>query len=275
MVPSDSNYFWVRVFDYDFERDDYDKGIMLDEFYLKDLEGGREEAKQAVREKYSGKAQKDIGFAKPKKQKNGLYAIVMESSKFFYDRFCKTIETYCFACHKPISGKASEFPRAYLDSDGDDEEAVYFCNYDCKRDYHDKINPFSEGEFQVKEEGAHGDIFGYIYLIYNKAENVYYVGQTRFMPFFRWQEHVKDGAKGDIKDLSFSVLTEVRRSRKQNDEFNQAYLNSVEAWWIAKFSEEGNQVFNITKPKITVEHLKELFNEMVIKQQVLINSEAV
>jgi hypothetical protein len=266
MMPG-TNYFWVRVFDYNFDRDAYDKGIMLDEFYLKDLVGGREEAKQAVRDRYSGKAQNEIAFAKPKKQKSGLYAIVKESSKFFYDRFTKMIETYCFTCHKPISGKASEFPRAYLD--GETEEATYFCNYDCKRDFHQKVDPFSEGEFQVKEEGESGDIFGYIYLIYNKAENVYYVGQTRFMPFFRWQEHVKDGGKGDIKDLSFCVLTEVRRNRKQNDEFNQAYLNSVEAWWIAKYGEEGNQVFNITKPKITIEHLKELFNDIVKKQQSL------
>lgn len=258
------NYFWVRVYDYDFERDLYDKGVLLDEFYLKDIAGGRNEAKQIVKERYVGQTSSEIKFAKPKKKTNGVYAIVMDSDKFFYDRFCVTVNTFCFLCHQPVIGKASEFPSSYLD--GYDEEATYFCSCKCKSDFYQKINPYSEGEFQEKEEGANGQIFGYIYLIYNRQENVYYVGQTRFMPFFRWQEHVKDGKKGDIKDLSFSVITDVRRDNKASNDQNQAYLNSIEAWWIAKYQQEGYKVFNISNPKITVEHLKARFDEMVKKR---------
>jgi hypothetical protein len=40
------------VYDYNQERDQYEKGTMLDEFYLKELVGGREEVKQTVRDKY-------------------------------------------------------------------------------------------------------------------------------------------------------------------------------------------------------------------------------
>jgi hypothetical protein len=149
------------------------------------------------------------------------------------------------------------------------KDSRHFCSYECKRQATRSLNPLSEGEFQIKEEGRSGDIFGYIYLIYNRIENVYYIGQTRFMPFFRWQEHIKSGKKGDICDLSFSVLTEVARERGKSDEYNQSYLNSIEAWWIAKYQEENHKVMNITNPKITVQYLKDRFNEMVSKNQQL------
>ncbi|MDB5055996.1 MAG: Excinuclease subunit domain protein [Bacilli bacterium] len=137
-----SNYYWVRVYDYNHERDQYEKGTMLDEFYLKDLIGGREEAKQTVRDKYCSETSTKLMFAKPKKEADGVYAIVMDSSKFFYDRFYSTINSHCFWCHKAIEGKASEFPRerisgdrCYLDQDNafsDDGNTAFFCKYECK-----------------------------------------------------------------------------------------------------------------------------------------------
>jgi hypothetical protein len=87
------------------------------------------------------------------------------------------------------------------------------------------------------------------------------------MPFFRWQEHVKDGGKGSISDLIFSVLSEVRRNKKQSEDQNQVYLNNIEAWWIAKYQHEQRKTFNITKPRITIEELKNRFNDMVFRQE--------
>lgn len=265
------NYFWIRVFDYNREIDFYDKGTLLDEFYLKGETLTREEAKQETKEKYSGKTARELLFAKPKKQTDGVYAIVMDSNKFFYDRFYLEIDTFCFwhNCHKPIKGMMRDFPRFNIDNkydiDGNCGNIVYFCSYDCKRHYYNSLR--FEGEFQEKEAGQDGDIFGYIYHIYNRVENIHYIGQTRYMPFFRWQEHVKAGEKGRIEDLVFDTITEVRRNNRQSDDQNQQYLNSIEAWWIAKFKEEGYEVFNISNPKITVEYLKDRFNEMVAQQK--------
>jgi hypothetical protein len=274
------NYFWVRVYDYNHERDQYEKGTMLDEFYLKDLPGGREEAKQNVKDKYCSDTSTKLMFAKPKKEADGIYAIVMDSTKFYYDYFTVKVDTFCFECHKKVCGKASEFPRAFIgNGDGykagdevfsDPNLTAFFCHYDCKSKFYNSQRPDSEGEWQTKEEGQNGDIFGYIYLIYNRAKNVYYIGQTRFMPFFRWQEHIKDGVKGDISDLSFSVLAQVGRNKQQSDAENQTYLNNIEAWWIAKYQHEQHEVFNITKPKITLEYLKHRFNDMVTKQEYML-----
>jgi hypothetical protein len=268
-------YYWVRVFDYVFERDTYEKGVVLDEFYLKDI-ASRDEAKEEVKTRYSGDTLEQLRFAKPKQGKDGVYVILMDSNKFFYDRFYAEIDTCCFWCHDPIKGKACEFPHSYI-GEGDwygsrddiystDSQTAYFCEWECKRKFTNSQRKDAEGEFQAKEEGQNGEVFGYIYLIYNRRENVNYIGQTRFLPFFRWQEHIKEGKKGDISDLSFSVITEVRRHIGKSEEENKHLLNSMEAWWINKFEHERKPVVNITKPKITIAELKERFNDMVTKE---------
>lgn len=259
-----SGYYWIRLFDYNYERDEYEKGTMLDEFYLKDINEGREQVKKEILNKYVD-LKKDLKFAKPRK-KDGIYALVMDSSKFFHDRFYVEIDTVCFDCHKKIKGKASFFPRHSIGNSDwwieevdleDLEKTAYFCNYECKRSFSYKMSDFSEGEFQAREEGNNGSIYGYIYEIYNRVENKYYVGQTKYLPFFRWQEHVKDGSKGDIKDLTFSIITEINKSK--DSEHDQKYLNSIESWWINKYKLENKEVFNITVPKISLTEMKENF----------------
>ncbi len=266
------NYFWIRVFEYNYKRDIGEKGIMLDEYYLKDIEN-KEAAKADVKKKYVGNTAAKIQFAKPRR-KDGIYAIIMESNKFFYDRFYLEIDTYCFYCHKKINGKASEFPKLNLSNDcfskidlEVNKNTAYFCSYECKRSLNSHMR--YEGEFQEKEAGCDGSVFGYIYLMYNRPENKYYVGQTRYLPFFRWQEHIKAGEKGAITDITFTVITEVRRNRSLNESANQENLNNIEAWWIAKYKEEEHEVFNISNPKLTLEDYKKRFSEMVSKERQL------
>lgn len=262
------NYFWIRVYEYNFERDSYDKGIMLDEFYVKGENLTREDTKEKVKEKYDGDVANNIKFSKPRK-KDGIYAIVMDSDKYFYDRFYLEIDTYCFCCHKPIKGKASEFPKTNLNSESfdidmeDKENTAYFCNYDCKR----KVFKDSqyEGEFQEKESISER-VAGYIYHMYNRVENKHYVGQTKYLPFFRWQEHIKAGGKGNITDLTFDVITEVKRKLGED---GQEILNNAEAWWIQKYKEEGYEVFNISIPKLSLEDYKRNFSEMILKEKQL------
>lgn len=256
------DYWWIRVFDYNHKRDAYEKGIMLDEFYLKDV--SKDDAKTQVKAKYVGQSAKQIQFAKPK-NKDGLYAIIMESNEFFYERATTILDTYCLwhSCHKPIKGPLTNFPHIKVNNEKDELESFHFCSYQCKEKFY---NRNSEGEWQTKEEGLNGEVFGYIYHIYNKQDNSHYIGQTKFLPFFRWQEHVKSKIKGDLMDLIFETIAQVRKSDK-----SQQLLNSTEAWWIKKFIEEGYNVINISNPQITIEDMKIKFNEMVSKQQNLID----
>lgn len=258
-------YFWVRIFDYkkDEELKDYTniedwnnrKGTLLDEYYLCGEKMTRETAKQEVKRK-SGVEK----FAKPRKN-DGVYALVMESNQFFYDRFNIEIDTVCFNCHKPIKGKLKDFP--YISHESG--EKYCFCSWDCKRHTLNKINPYNEGEWQSKEGyKENGGVYGYIYHIYNRKTNMHYIGQTIFMPFFRWQEHAKQHIKGDITDLIFETITEVRVK-------SQEYLNNIEAWWIRKFIEEYGKenVMNITVPKITIEELIAKYSKIVGGQMMI------
>lgn len=256
------NYYWVRIYDYktDEELKEYTdidvwearRGTLLDEYYLCGEDMSREEAKNKIKEK-SGVSK----FAKPRKN-SGIYAIVMDSNQFFYDRFNVEIDTICFNCHKPIKGKLKDFPYMVTDNG----ERYCFCSYNCKSETSSKINPYYEGEFQSREGyESNGGVYGYIYHIYNRKTNMHYIGQTVFMPFFRWQEHVKSGLKGNITDLVFETITEVCVK-------SQEYLNNIEAWWIRKYIDEygRNHVMNITVPKITLEDLAVEYSKIVSGQ---------
>lgn len=262
------NYWWIRIYDYKKSEDlkeyttaeDWEnrKGTLLDEYYLCGEDMTRENVKKAVKEK-SGVDK----FAKPRKNE-GVYALIMDSNQFFYDRFNTDIDTVCFNCHKPINGKLKDFP--YIVSQTDKPEEKYcFCSWDCKRETLNKINPYSEGDWQEREDyKTNGGVYGYIYHIYNRKNNMHYIGQTIYMPFFRWQEHAKQGIKGEITDLSFEVVTEVRVK-------SQEYLNNIEAWWIRKFIEQygKDRVMNITVPKITMEDLQREYAKIVGGQMCL------
>lgn len=256
------NYFWIRIYDYktddemrkhtDIDVLESQKGTLLDEYYLCGADLTREAVKRAVVER-SGIDR----FAKPRKA-NGVYALIMDSNQFFYERFMVNIDTLCFNCHKPIKGKAKDFSSISSESG----EKHYFCSYECRRVVQNKINPYPEGEFQ-KREGyeSNGGVYGYIYHIYNRRTNMHYIGQTVYMPFFRWQEHAKSSLKGNITDLVFETITEVHIKSRE-------YLNSIEAWWIRKFIEDygKERVMNIAVPKITIEELEEEFSKIIAGQ---------
>lgn len=256
------NYFWIRIFDYksDDELKEYAdidvwearRGTLLDEYYLCGEGMTRDEVKKTVTVRSSVER-----FAKPRNG-SGIYALIMDSNQFFYERFMVDVDTLCFNCHKPIRGKIKDFQSMTADN-GD---KYYFCSYDCRRVVQNKINPYSEGEFQEREGyESNGGVYGYIYHIYNRSTNMHYIGQTVYMPFFRWQEHAKSGLKGDITDLVFESIAEVRVK-------SQDYLNSIEAWWIRKFIEEygKDRVMNITVPKITIEELATEYSKMIAGQ---------
>lgn len=256
-------YYWIRIFDYKQDEylreytDDFTwgsfKGTMLDEYYLCGEEMTREQAKKEVKARSCVEK-----FAKPRNN-DGIYALVLDSDKFFYDRFNVEVDTLCFCCHKPIKGKQKDFP--YIDHNG---EKYFFCSYDERREVEREIH-CPEGEFQERENyKTNGGVYGYIYHIYNRRTNQHYIGQTVYMPFFRWQEHVKSKLKGDICDLVFETVTEVR-------EKSQEYLNNIESWWINKYIEQygRDNVINIVVPKVTMEELIKQYAKIVAGQMVI------
>lgn len=267
------NYFWIRIFDYKEDEElkentsSYDwnnqKGTLLDEYYLCGEDLKRENVKEKVKERSNVER-----FAKPRKNNSGVYALIMDSNEYFYNRFTKEVDCLCFNCHKHIKGKLKDFPNMTGDADTNiSENRYYFCSWECYREVSQKINPYFEGEWQKRENyETNGGVYGYIYHIYNRKTNMHYIGQTVYMPFFRWQEHARQHIKGDLVDLIFETITEVRVK-------SQEYLNNIEAWWIRKFIHDYGEenVMNITIPKITISDLVSEYTKIVEGQQSLSN----
>lgn len=248
------NYFWVRIFDYNYERDESLKGSLIYEDYFKNLE--RDEVKNKVLE-----LNKDLKFSKPRK-KDGVYCILMSSSRFFYDRFKVNIDCLCFNCLNEIKGRDKDFPNTLID-----DLKYYFCDYNCRSSYFRKSNKaYNEGEFQTKEKGIVNkkEIFGYIYEIYNRIEDTYYIGQTRYYPFFRWQEHIKSGIKGDIEDLSFRVVSSLTST--SNEIKDAKYLNELESYFIKIYECDNKNIINITKPKFNNKEWLEIYENKMKKK---------
>ena len=257
-------YYWIRIFDYRYDDElshiaagewtNY-KGVLLDEYYLSGEGLSREACKEEVK-KRSGIER----FAKSKKkQEDCLYSIVMDSDKWFFDRFYDVIDTVCFGCGCDITGKAHQFRELRKDRNPSElSERLFFCSRGCEYQTNKKLNP-PDCEWQEKEDyETNGGVYGYIYYIYNRRTNKHYIGQSVYMPFFRWQDHVKNGLKGDICDLSFEVITEVRVK-------NQGYLNDVEAWWIRKYIKDygRDNVMNMNVPVVKISELLDLYNRAI------------
>ncbi len=237
------SYYWVRIYDYKNDvlvLSNDSKGILIDEYYIKGEELDRDNAKKIVKEKSNVNR-----FAKPKKC-DGIYAIVMDSCQSYADWFCKRINTKCLCCHKPIQGQLRGYPIENID--GND---YYFCSWECKSKFQVSTG-MKDGEWQSREDVNHTGNIGYIYHIYNRAKDMHYIGQSLYMPFFRWQEHVKSKLKGDICDLVFEVVTEVPNINSYDEHKNKERLNDVEAWWIKKFIKDfgEDKVMNISKPEL-------------------------
>lgn len=245
------NYFHIKIYDYKYNRDYKEKGILLDEFFQRGKSLTKEKVKEALFQ-VSMQEPYILKYQKPRKNKDGVYAIITRSSEYWYNYFYERIDTYCFYCHKKIQGPMKEFPSIKINN-----KIYYFCKYDCKSKMYSKIN--YEGKYQTKF--VPDSIIGYIYHIYNRKEDKHYIGQSKYMPFFRWQEHVKSHLKGDIMDLTFEVITEVREQKGID---NQELLNNVEAWWIKKFKQEGYDILNEQIPKFTLKEYEENFKKMLL-----------
>lgn len=75
-------------------------------------------------------------------------------------------------------------------------------------------------------------------------------------------KNISQGIKGDITDLVFETIAEVRVK-------SQEYLNNIEAWWIRKFIHDCGKehVMNITIPKITIQELAAEYDKIVEGQR--------
>ena len=261
-------YYLIKIYDYEVARDKDGEGILEDKFFL--MADSIQDVYKQMAKKYSVRFLARIYDNKEAILKTGivkgLYIDITIVSKEVYEGEIVELDDYCFYCHTRIKGKESSFPKEKIslvdeydfDEDEESEVIVHFCSHDCKKKYLHDLNP-DEVPISLKRTSDESKgIFGYVYQIYNRKENIYYIGQTRFSPFFRWQEHVKSLKKGQLKDLTFSIITEIPVCENAKQ-----LLNDSEAWWINKYKDEGYNTFNIVEPKISKRTFKEKYDEIV------------
>jgi hypothetical protein len=244
----ETKYWWCRIFTFIDEKETTCT-IPISEFYI--VADTLAECKRIIIEE---KHLEYKYWAKPKKEKAD-YLKIMESTKYYYDRYNsmqEPLHDYCYMCQKEIDGKFDDYK--YLKNYGfgeNQDEYRYFCSYECKQEYTSKKVALNSDVEEWQSRTNLNGVLGYIYHIYNKATHKHYIGQTKYMPFFRWQEHIKSNKKGNIEDLVFETLCEIYG--KEPITLNKAESHYINLY-IKKYGE--NYVMNDNIPKFNFEQLE-------------------
>ena len=122
-------------------------------------------------------------------------------------------------------------------------EGKKFCGFTCKYKHLAKLKAELTIDddtefFATKEMFINGDIEGYIYKITNTVTADMYIGQSRYIPPFRWVQHLRSNRFKDINivDLRFEVLEVVNKGIN---------LLKREEMHIKKAIAEGGKLLNI------------------------------
>lgn len=178
----------------------------------------RDEFKALIRDVYGS----DIKFAYSRKYAPGtLYCIIIGETCYNTESYFFKREFECPYCKAKVTGYIP--PRIYIDdytikhqlcSQWSKYQKLYFCSHRCREAFIKK-----ESENFVDEDVAmqgwisensfdNSTQAGYIYLITKKSTGQFYVGQTSYVPVFRWGQHLKTERfpVENIEDYTFEVL---------------------------------------------------------------------
>jgi hypothetical protein len=218
----------------------------------------------------------NVKFANNSKLKNGdIYCIIISDSCYNIEEYLDIKEYECSHCHNMFKTNEKHLYKyrwAYLFRSNrvdskvlkdyeDDIKSMCFCSKRCKLDHilditdmleketldmHQGDKDFPPDTFITKETFMNIDNIsrgGYIYKISKKSTEEFYVGQTIYVPIFRWGQHLLTERFNiqNIDDYVFEILEVVK---------NKKLLNQREAYWIKKCREEKPDLsLNIIIPK--------------------------
>lgn len=178
----------------------------------------REHFKELIKEEYGD----NIVFRNSKKLNIGdLYCVIIGEHCYNTERYFNRIEYTCACCGCKVVGFINNSFRLenweiknelcnQIDKYGD----LRFCSYKCKEHFIRKerqkclADGLVDESFITREDFKRDDIAGYIYKISKKSTGEFYIGQTKYLPIFRWGQHLKTDRfdmKG-ILDYQFEVI---------------------------------------------------------------------
>lgn len=227
----------------------------------------REQFKQMIRELYKPQ---EIYFANSKKRQIGdLICVIISENAYDTEKYLLVNDYICYNCNKEFKAnekmlyKLSDYDLSHLkkickekyEQMENELLKMYFCCKNCYIQIRTKL----ENEFQdyaynndlisdiwISKENFSSYNDGFIYMITKKSTGEFYIGQTMYVPIFRWGQHLltERFKIENIIDYKFEVLEICKRED----------LNLRESYWINKKRDENpNLSLNKMIPKIKEE----------------------
>lgn len=227
----------------------------------------REQFKSIIKDTYGS----DIKFAYSKKYKEKqLYCIIIGEHCYNTECYFNKIEYVCDNCGINVSTYTPQDIRidSYtikfsLFGEEKYKKNKFCCSYCCDefvRNAQKILKADGESEFFVSRDMFTEKVKGYIYKITKKSSGEFYIGQSIYVPIFRWGQHLKTD-RFDIKNLldyQFETIEVVPK--------NESILDR-EKYWIQKYYKDNpSKSLNIMQTsnldQITIDDIlsKEIIN---------------
>lgn len=228
----------------------------------------RDHFKELIKEEYGD----NISFRNTKKLNAGdLYCIIIGEHCYNTERYFNRIEYTCACCGGKVVGYIDHSARIEnwevrrdLCNQLDKYADLRFCSYKCKEHFITKerqkclADGLVDESFITREDFVREDIEGYIYKISKKSTGEFYIGQTKYLPIFRWGQHLKTDRfnLNGILDYQFEVIEIVPITEN---------ILAREKYWIQKYYKENpEKSLNISctkglaeQPQISIDSLLE------------------
>lgn len=170
----------------------------------------------------------DIKFAYSKKYKPGQqYCIIIGEHCYNAEKYFNRITYNCTECNLTVTGwldKCIRIPdyiiRTDLNGDFESYGNLRFCCNKCFDRWLDKEkfklhDDNYSSDFIGRESFYNEAITGYIYKISKKSTGEFYIGQTMYIPIFRWGQHLKSDRfpVDNLTDYTFEVIETVPKGQ--------------------------------------------------------------
>ena len=177
----------------------------------------REQFKDIMRSQYG----KDLKFAASKKYPaETIYCIIIAEHCYDTERYFNKYSYDCAKCGTHVETywknpiMISSWEREHDLYNVPDYDGLKFCCRECKAMFlsekKKELRPDDDTDnFWINEQSFHRDgVIGYIYRITKRSTGEFYVGQTKYMPIFRWGQHLKTDRfyETEITDYIFETI---------------------------------------------------------------------
>ncbi|MHC1722475.1 MAG: GIY-YIG nuclease family protein [Aminipila sp.] len=207
----------------------------------------RKHFKEIIKDTYDG----NIKFASSRKYSDGqLYCIIIGEQCYNTERYTTIVEFECPHCHKKLKiilkyadrYRISDYDiKTKLGGDYQKYSGLRFCSEKCAMDYlnyiaipeyRKKTNSDIIDEYITHESFDNERVNGYIYKISKRSTGEFYIGQTVYVPIFRWGQHLKTDRFpiSNIDNYIFEILEIV----KPGDNILER-----EKYWIQKYYKDN------------------------------------